>query len=69
MNLVVMAIFKTNEGYKSAGSVVAQVGCWSMLKGGITVESLSSGPAQLYFQVTIYSFRYNNIFILCILIN
>ncbi|CAO2815885.1 unnamed protein product [Amaranthus hypochondriacus] len=47
-NLAVMAIFKTNEGYKSAGSVVAQLGCWSMLKGGITVQS--SGPAQLYFQ-------------------
>lgn len=45
-------MFKTSEGFKSAGSVIAQVGCWSMLKGGITVES--SNPAELYFQVTCY---------------
>ncbi|XP_010691571.3 endo-1,4-beta-xylanase 5 [Beta vulgaris subsp. vulgaris] len=47
-NMPVMVIFKTSEGFKPAGSVVAQVGCWSMLKGGITVES--SGPAELFFQ-------------------
>ncbi|XP_021717249.1 uncharacterized protein LOC110685092 [Chenopodium quinoa] len=47
-NTPVSAIFKTNEGFKAAGSVIAQVGCWSMLKGGITVES--SGPAEFYFQ-------------------
>ncbi|XP_056699233.1 endo-1,4-beta-xylanase 5-like [Spinacia oleracea] len=44
----VQAIFKSNDGYKPAGSVEAQVGCWSMLKGGITVGS--SGPAEFYFQ-------------------
>uniref|UniRef100_A0A803MC15 GH10 domain-containing protein n=1 Tax=Chenopodium quinoa TaxID=63459 RepID=A0A803MC15_CHEQI len=38
----------TFSGFKPAGSVIAQVGCWSMLKGGITVEC--SGPAEFYFQ-------------------
>ncbi|KAK9677321.1 hypothetical protein RND81_11G136300 [Saponaria officinalis] len=47
-NVTVNAIFKTNEGYKYGGGVVANVGCWSMLKGGVSVDS--SGFAQLYFE-------------------
>ncbi|KNA24697.1 hypothetical protein SOVF_012790 [Spinacia oleracea] len=47
-NTPVTAMFKTNEGFKPAGSVEAQEGCWSMLKGGITVDS--SGPTEFYFQ-------------------
>ncbi|RVW69191.1 Anti-sigma-I factor RsgI6 [Vitis vinifera] len=29
-------------------AIIAETGCWSMLKGGLTVEG--SGPAQLYFE-------------------
>ncbi|WCJ43842.1 Endo-1 4-beta-xylanase 4 [Euphorbia peplus] len=47
-NVPVTAIFKTKDGYKSAGAVVAKSNCWSMLKGGLTVDT--SGPAHLYFQ-------------------
>ncbi|CAA7025222.1 unnamed protein product [Microthlaspi erraticum] len=42
------AVFKQNGGYKHAGSVVAESNCWSMLKGGLTVDE--SGPADLYFE-------------------
>lgn len=49
----VAAVFKTNGGVKKyAGSVIAEAGCWSMLKGGLTVEA--SSPAHLYFEVIIY---------------
>ncbi|PIA51228.1 hypothetical protein AQUCO_01100219v1, partial [Aquilegia coerulea] len=44
----VTAIVKTQRGYTIAGTVVAKSGCWSMLKGGLTVES--SGPSELYFE-------------------
>ncbi|XP_026393418.1 uncharacterized protein LOC113288554 [Papaver somniferum] len=44
----VEAIFKTTDGFTHAGSTIAQSGCWSMLKGGLTVDS--SGYADLYFQ-------------------
>ncbi|KAF8098379.1 hypothetical protein N665_0268s0048 [Sinapis alba] len=44
----VIAIFKKNGEYKHAGSVVAESKCWSMLKGGITIDE--SGPAELYFE-------------------
>ncbi|XP_010432505.1 PREDICTED: uncharacterized protein LOC104716768 [Camelina sativa] len=44
----VKAIFKKNGEYKHAGSVVAESKCWSMLKGGLTVDE--SGPAELYFE-------------------
>ncbi|XP_021892362.1 uncharacterized protein LOC110810472 isoform X2 [Carica papaya] len=44
----VKAIFKTKSGYKYAGAVVAESNCWSMLKGGLTVDA--SGPAELYFE-------------------
>ncbi|XP_019074438.2 endo-1,4-beta-xylanase 5-like, partial [Vitis vinifera] len=44
----VAAVLKTNAGLKYAGAVVAESGCWSMLKGGLTVDA--SGPAQLYFE-------------------
>ncbi|KAL3638869.1 hypothetical protein CASFOL_016776 [Castilleja foliolosa] len=44
----VAAIFKTETGYETAGWVMAQKGCWSMLKGGLVVKT--SGPAHLYFE-------------------
>ncbi|MCL7029736.1 hypothetical protein MKW94_027149 [Papaver nudicaule] len=44
----VTAVFKTVDGFTFAGSAVARSGCWSMLKGGLTVDS--SGYAELYFQ-------------------
>ncbi|KAI3867631.1 hypothetical protein MKW98_006008 [Papaver atlanticum] len=44
----VTAVFKTTHGLKFAGLAVARSGCWSMLKGGLTVDS--SGYADLYFQ-------------------
>lgn len=47
----VKAVFKKNGEYKHAGSVVAESKCWSMLKGGLTVDE--SGPAELYFEVSI----------------
>ncbi|XP_057965322.1 endo-1,4-beta-xylanase 5-like [Malania oleifera] len=34
--------------YTFSGAVMAESGCWSMLKGGISVDS--SGPAELYFE-------------------
>lgn len=45
----VTAVFKTSEGFKHGGAVVAESNCWSMLKGGVTVDA--SGPVQLYFEV------------------
>ncbi|KAK6120792.1 hypothetical protein DH2020_045468 [Rehmannia glutinosa] len=48
-NADIAAIFKTNTSYETAGWVVAQKGCWSMLKGGLVVNV--SGPAELYFEV------------------
>ncbi|KAL1207443.1 Endo-1,4-beta-xylanase 5 [Cardamine amara subsp. amara] len=47
-NAIVEAVFKTNDEIKHAGSVVAESKCWSMLKGGLTVDE--SGPADLYFE-------------------
>ncbi|WCJ17973.1 Glycosyl hydrolase family 10 protein [Euphorbia peplus] len=47
-NIPVTAVFKTKNGYENAGVVVAQSKCWSMLKGGLTVDT--SGPAQLFFK-------------------
>ncbi|KAK1559545.1 hypothetical protein Q3G72_015551 [Acer saccharum] len=44
----VTAVFKTGEGFTHAGSAIAQSGCWSMLKGGLTGNA--SGPAEIYFQ-------------------
>ncbi|KAI3497391.1 hypothetical protein L1887_39964 [Cichorium endivia] len=44
----VIATFKTATGFYDAGSTKAKSGCWSMLKGGLTVNE--SGSAQLYFQ-------------------
>ncbi|KAM1349203.1 hypothetical protein PS2_003321 [Malus domestica] len=49
----VTAVFKTNSGFVFAGSIVAKSNCWSMLKGGLTVNS--SGPAELYFESNIAS--------------
>ena len=45
----VSAMFKTPSGSEPAGSVVAESGCWSMLKGGLTAHA--SGPVELYFEV------------------
>ncbi|KAL5988224.1 hypothetical protein ACLOJK_035987 [Asimina triloba] len=47
-NTPVAAVFKTRGGFVHAGSVAPQSGCWSMLKGGLTVEI--SGLYQLYFE-------------------
>ncbi|CAM9004081.1 unnamed protein product [Rhodiola kirilowii] len=47
-SIPVKAIFKTRGGYKFAGAVVAEAGCWSMLKGGLTVDQ--TGVAELYFE-------------------
>ncbi|GAB2225299.1 hypothetical protein Drorol1_Dr00006091 [Drosera rotundifolia] len=47
-NAQVNVVFKTTDGFKHAGGVVAESGCWSMLKGGLTVDS--SGFAELYFE-------------------
>ncbi|CAA0812380.1 Glycosyl hydrolase family 10 protein [Striga hermonthica] len=44
----VAVVVKTRTGYEVGGWVVAKSGCWSMLKGGFTVNV--SGPAQLYFE-------------------
>lgn len=45
----VAAIFKTASGFVRAGEIIAESNCWSMLKGGLTVEA--SGAAELYFEV------------------
>ncbi|KAF5733209.1 Glycosyl hydrolase family 10 protein [Tripterygium wilfordii] len=47
-NVPVYATFKTSSGTKFAGAIVAESNCWSMLKGGLTVDA--SGPAELYFE-------------------
>ncbi|KAL6213246.1 hypothetical protein ACLB2K_012693 [Fragaria x ananassa] len=44
----VAAIFKTASGFKRAGEIIAESNCWSMLKGGLTVEA--SGTTELYFE-------------------
>ncbi|ESQ53760.1 hypothetical protein EUTSA_v10027468mg, partial [Eutrema salsugineum] len=44
----VTAVFKKNGEYKHAGSVISESKCWSMLKGGLTVDE--SGPSELYFE-------------------
>ncbi|KAF8013932.1 hypothetical protein BT93_I1712 [Corymbia citriodora subsp. variegata] len=44
----VRAVFKTISGFKHAGAVIAESNCWSMMKGGLTVDE--SGPAELYFE-------------------
>ncbi|XP_068319661.1 endo-1,4-beta-xylanase 5-like [Pyrus communis] len=44
----VTAIFKTSSVFVHAGAIVAESGCWSMLKGGLTVNA--TGPAELYFE-------------------
>ncbi|XP_043725822.1 endo-1,4-beta-xylanase 5-like [Telopea speciosissima] len=47
-NEAVTAVFSTNGVMIHAGAVHAESGCWSMLKGGLTVNS--SGLAELYFE-------------------
>ncbi|GLT98125.1 hypothetical protein SLE2022_156440 [Rubroshorea leprosula] len=44
----VTAVFKTTTDVQHAGAVVAESKCWSMLKGGLSVDE--SGPAELYFE-------------------
>ncbi|KAM7275348.1 hypothetical protein ACFE04_017214 [Oxalis oulophora] len=43
----VTAVFKTISRFIPAGAIVAEATCWSMLKGGLTVNV--SGLAQIYF--------------------
>ncbi|XP_054823057.1 endo-1,4-beta-xylanase 5-like [Prosopis cineraria] len=47
-NAAVSAVVKTRDGFKHGGNVIAESNCWSMLKGGLVVDT--SGPAQLYFE-------------------
>ncbi|KAJ3673961.1 hypothetical protein LUZ60_005953 [Juncus effusus] len=47
-NVDVRAVFKTSNGFVHAGAIEAKSSCWSMLKGGITVNT--TGPAELYFE-------------------
>ncbi|XP_047342292.1 endo-1,4-beta-xylanase 5-like [Impatiens glandulifera] len=47
-NASIYAIFKSPSGYHKAGITVAQSGCWSMLKGGLSINVSES--AQLYFE-------------------
>lgn len=49
-SIPVKAMFKSRVGYRFAGAVVVEVGCWTMLKGGLTVDQ--TGVAELYFEVT-----------------
>ncbi|GER42873.1 Endo-1,4-beta-xylanase C, partial [Striga asiatica] len=44
----VAVMVKTSTGFEIGGWVLAKSGCWSMLKGGFTVNV--SGPAELYFE-------------------
>uniref|UniRef100_A0A7N0ZWT2 GH10 domain-containing protein n=2 Tax=Kalanchoe fedtschenkoi TaxID=63787 RepID=A0A7N0ZWT2_KALFE len=44
----VKAMFRTRGGYRFAGAVMAEAGCWSMLKGGLTAQQ--TGVAELYFE-------------------
>ncbi|XP_052180439.1 endo-1,4-beta-xylanase 5-like [Diospyros lotus] len=45
----IAAVLKTPSGFdQRAGWVVAESGCWSMLKGGLSVNV--SGPGLLYFE-------------------
>ncbi|KAJ1686960.1 hypothetical protein LUZ63_018350 [Rhynchospora breviuscula] len=44
----VRAVVKTPNGFIAAGTIEAKASCWSMLKGGLTVNI--SGPAELYFE-------------------
>lgn len=63
----VRAVFKTRHGYKHAGAVIAKPNCWSMLKGGLTVDA--SGIAELYFEVLITYldfFQYFPIIFVCL---
>ncbi|KAF8013931.1 hypothetical protein BT93_I1711 [Corymbia citriodora subsp. variegata] len=45
----VRAVFKMIRGFKHAGAVIAESNCWSMIKGGLTVDE--SGPAELYSSI------------------
>lgn len=49
----VQATFKTSTGFRHAGIVTARSKCWSMIKGGITVDA--SGYAELYFEVLLHA--------------
>ncbi|KAF2550703.1 hypothetical protein F2Q68_00037777 [Brassica cretica] len=57
----VIAVFKKNGEYKHAGSVIVESKCWSMLKGGLTIDE--SGPAELYFETSkvLDLYNYNTI--------
>ncbi|KAE8661556.1 F-box/kelch-repeat protein [Hibiscus syriacus] len=45
---LVKAVLKTVTGLKVAAATVAESECWTMLKGGVTVDA--SGPAELIFE-------------------
>lgn len=60
-NYPVTAVVKTSKGFKLAGAIFAEPNCWSMLKGGLTMDT--SGVAELYFEVLL-RFIYNRISVL-----
>ncbi|KAI9075693.1 hypothetical protein K1719_042309 [Acacia pycnantha] len=47
-NAAVSAVLRTREGFKHSGAIIAQPNCWSMLKGGLIVDT--SWPAYLFFE-------------------
>lgn len=51
-NAAVSAVVRTREGFKHSGAIIAQPNCWSMLKGGLIVDT--SRPAYLFFEVLSY---------------
>lgn len=51
-DIPVTAVFETSTGFVHAGATIAESNCWTMLKGGLTVNA--SGSAELYFEVYPY---------------
>ncbi|GKD17379.1 hypothetical protein Tco_1206537, partial [Tanacetum coccineum] len=42
-----LATFRTKRGFYNAGLTIAKSGCWSMLKGGLTVNE-SGEPYSIF---------------------
>ena len=58
---VISVIFRSPSGeYLHGGTVIAEQGCWSMLKGGIVATF--SGPVDLTFEVSYASPLFSAIF-------
>lgn len=52
----IAAMFKTKTEIRTAGWVIARQGCWTMLKGGFTLNI--STPVEFYFEVPFYILWY-----------